>query len=79
MQRNVLDFGFRKVIYMSSAWAVVKTTSGGTIGLSRPLTPGLQQTSLSVCSVFSCLELVFCFMDYCVSHTLQCVSTGKQS
>lgn len=41
------------------------------------LTPGLQQTS--VCAVFSCLELVFCFMDYWVSHTLQCVSTEIQS
>lgn len=55
------------------------TTSGGTIGPSRPLTPGLQQTGLSVCSVLSCLELVFCFMDYCVSHTSQCVSTEIQS
>lgn len=61
--------GSRKAVQMSSAWPVVIATSGWTwaqaIRLLRPLTPGLKQASLNVCFVFSCLELVFCFMDYC--------------
>ena len=53
---------------MSPAWPVVIATSGWTraqaIRLLRPLTPGLKQAGLNACFVFSCLELVFCFMDY---------------
>lgn len=58
---------------MSSAGPAVKATSGWTIRLLRPLTPGPRRATLNDCSVFSCLQLVFCFMDYSNSQITVCV------
>lgn len=58
---------------MSSAGPAVKATSGWTIRLLRPLTPGPRRATLNDCSVFSCLQLVFCFMDYSNSQITACV------
>lgn len=38
---------------MSSAGSAVKATSGGTIGVLRPLTPGLRQAPLLMIALFS--------------------------
>lgn len=58
---------------MSSAGPAVKATSGWTIRPLRPLTPGPRRATLNDCSVFSCLQLVFCFMDYSNSQITVCV------
>lgn len=58
---------------MSSAGPAVKATSGWTIRPPRPLTPGPRRATLNDCSVFSCLQLVFCFMDYSNSQITVCV------
>lgn len=57
---------------MSSAGPAVKATSGGTIGVLRPLTPGLRQAPLLMIALFSHVCSLYFALWTTVTLGLQC-------
>lgn len=57
---------------MSSAGPAVKPTSGGTIGVLRPLTPGLRQAPLLMIALFSHVYSLYFALWTTVTRGLQC-------